>query len=219
MPRILCHGKPGHRRSASSPSRIAASLMSRSLRSTAAIVFGSSRKASKSMPCTNWTIMSMPSRISRRESAGSLKGKDGLTRGFGGNWLLEPSCRGKIHADTQHVRKAVFNGDHVQKRQTPSGSELGYDVHIRHLADSRPPRVGAVQEQMLDAGSFQLALVFPQLGNDCGLVHAAILLYILPHLKQPRNHRGHPAGHRGEGGTSPRSCRLLRGDPGPNPKG
>ena len=41
MPRILCHGKPGHRRSASSPSRIPASLISRSLRSTAATVFGS----------------------------------------------------------------------------------------------------------------------------------------------------------------------------------
>src|SRR2546425_9266935 len=162
MPRMLCHGKPGHRRSASSPSRIAASLTSKSLRSTAATVFGSSRNAPKSMPRTNWTIMSMPSRISRRESVGSLKGKDGLARGLGGNWLLEPFCRGKIHADTQHVREAVFNGDHVQKRQTPSGSELRYNIHIRHLADSRPPRVGAVQEQMLYASSFQLAFVFPQ---------------------------------------------------------
>src|ERR1039458_1492783 len=112
MPRILCHGKPGHRRSASSPSRTAASLTSRSLRSTAATVFGSSRNASKSIPRTNWTIMSMPSRISRRESAGSLKGKDGLAGGFGCNRLLEPFCRGKIDADTQHVRQAVFNGDH-----------------------------------------------------------------------------------------------------------
>src|SRR5271157_1419592 len=136
MPRILCHGKPGHRRSASSPSRIAASLISRSLRSTAAIVFGSSRNASRSMPRTNWTIMSMPSRISLRESAGSLKGKDGLAGSIGGNRLLEPFCRGKIDANTQHVRETAFDGDHVQKRQTPSGGELGYDIHIRYLADS-----------------------------------------------------------------------------------
>jgi hypothetical protein len=49
MPRILRHGKPGQKCSASSPSRTAASLISRSLRSTAATVFGSSRNASKSM--------------------------------------------------------------------------------------------------------------------------------------------------------------------------
>src|SRR5260370_39787168 len=108
------------------------------------------------MPRTNWAIMSMPSRISRRQSVGSLKGQDGLARGFGGNRLLKLFCRGKIHPDTQHGREAVFNGDHVQKRQTPSGSELGYDIHIRRLADSRSPRVGAVQEQMLDASGFQL---------------------------------------------------------------
>src|ERR1035437_3948660 len=136
MPRILCHGKPGHSRSASSPSRVAASLMSRSLRSTAATVFGSPLNASKFIPRTNWTIMSMPSRISRRESAGSLKGKDSLARGLGGNRLLEAFCRGKIHSGTQHVREAVFNGDHVQKGKTPSRSELGYDIHVGHLADS-----------------------------------------------------------------------------------
>jgi hypothetical protein len=36
-----------------------------------------------------------------------------------------------------------------------------------------------VQEQMLDARSLQFALMFPQFGHDCGLVHGAILLYIL----------------------------------------
>jgi hypothetical protein len=35
---------------------------------------------------------------------------------------------------------------------------------------------------MLDARSFELVLVRPQLGYDCGLVHAATLLYIVPHL-------------------------------------
>jgi hypothetical protein len=87
-----------------------------SLRSTAAAVLGSSRNASKSMTRTDWTIMSMPSRMSRSESAGSLKGKFGLARGFGGNWLLEPFCRGEIYAGAQKVSEAVFDGDHVQER-------------------------------------------------------------------------------------------------------
>jgi hypothetical protein len=52
-------------------------------------------------------------------------GTAGLAGSFGGNRLLEPFCRGKIDANTQHVRETVFNGDHVQKRQAPSGSELG----------------------------------------------------------------------------------------------
>src|SRR4051812_11526035 len=111
----------------------------------------------------------MLSRMSRREREGSLKGKDGLARSSGGNWLLKPFRGGKIHADTQHVRKAIFNGNHIQKRQPPSWSELSYDVNIRSLPDRRPPRVGAVQEQMLNASVFQLAFVFPQFGNDCGL--------------------------------------------------
>src|SRR5260370_34314679 len=101
------------------------------------------------MPRTNWAIMSMPSRISRRQSVGSLKGKDGLARGFGGNRLLKLFCRGKIHPDTQHVREAVFNGDHVHKRQTPSGSQLGYDIHILRLPDSRSPRLWSVTDQLL----------------------------------------------------------------------
>jgi hypothetical protein len=109
---------------------------------------------------------SLMSRISRRESAGSLKGKDSLARGFGGNWLLESFCRGKVHADAQHLRQAIFNGDHIQKRQTPSGSELSYDIHVRYLADSRPSRVGAMQQQVLDASGFELALVFPQFSYD-----------------------------------------------------
>ena len=139
------------------------------------------RNASKSMPRTNCTIISMLSRISRRESVGSLKGKDGLVQGFGCNWLLQPFCRRKIHADAQHVSEAVFDSDHIQKRQTASGSELGYDIDIRQLADGRSARVGAVQEQMLDASGSQFALMFPQFGYDCGLVHVATLLHILPH--------------------------------------
>jgi hypothetical protein len=50
-------------------------------------------------------------------------------------------CGRKINAGGQQIRQPVFNRDHVQKRQPPVGSEFGYDVHIRQLVDSRPPRV------------------------------------------------------------------------------
>jgi len=115
-------------------------------------------------PLGNWRLQidNRPSRISRRESAGSLKGKDGLARGFGGHRSLSPFA-GERSTRTPSKPASVFNGDHVQKRQTPSGSELGYDVHIRHLTDSRPPGVGAVQEQMLDASGLQFALMFRSL--------------------------------------------------------
>ncbi len=127
---------------------------------------------------------------------------------LGGNWLLESFCRGKIHADTQDVREAVFNRDHVQKRQTPSGSELGYDIHIRHLADSRPSRIGAVQKHMLDASGFQLALVFPEYGYDCRLLHATNLLLYSRNLSSPRNIDGihQDIGPKGE--ILPRNARL-----------
>jgi hypothetical protein len=81
----------------------------------------------------------MPSRMSRIESVGPLKGKDSLARSFSGNWLLEPLCRGKIHVGAQYFCEAVFNGNHVQKRQAPFRRELGYDIHVRHLADGVPP--------------------------------------------------------------------------------
>jgi hypothetical protein len=41
---------------------------------------------------------------------------------------------------------------------------------------------------MLDASGLQLAFVFPQFGYDCGLVHAAVLFNILPHLDEHRKH-------------------------------
>src|ERR1700677_3608674 len=186
MPRILRHGRPGHRRSASSPSLTAASLISKSLRSTAAIVFKSSRNASKSIPRTNCTIISMPSRMSRSESAGSLKGKDRLARGFGGNCLLEIFFRGKIYASTQHLSKATFDSYHVQEREAASGRELGYDIHVRYLADSRPPCVRAVQKQMLDTGGFEFAFVLAQFSDDRGPVHAAALQVFSRIFTQPR---------------------------------
>jgi len=67
-------------------SRTAASLISRSLRSTAATV--------------SWLL---PEGLQI----------NGLARGFRGNWLSEAFCRGKIHAGAQHVSEAVLDGHHV----------------------------------------------------------------------------------------------------------
>src|SRR5580692_7565507 len=77
------------------------------------------------IPRTNSTIMSMPSSMSRSESAGSLKGKDRLARGFGCNCLLEIFFRRKIYASTLHVGEAVFDRYHVQESEAASGRELG----------------------------------------------------------------------------------------------
>jgi hypothetical protein len=68
-------------------------------------------------------------------------------------------------------------------RRRPGGS-FGYDIHIRQLGDGRSARVGAVPGQMLDTGGFELILVFPQCGDDCGLVHAAIPVFIVSHLNR-----------------------------------
>lgn len=81
MPRMSRQRGPGQRASAAAPSRIAASLIICSLRSTAATVFGSSLNSSRSMPEVNLSIMSMASAISRSESSSSLKGKHRLPRG------------------------------------------------------------------------------------------------------------------------------------------
>src|SRR5438094_4506255 len=40
---------------------------------------------------------------------------------------------------------------------------------------------------MLDASGFQFALMFPQFGYDCGLVHAAALLYSLASQGAPES--------------------------------
>ena len=116
MSRMFRHGCPGQSRSASSPKRTAASLMSSILRSTADTVFGSDRNASKSIPAVNCSMLMMASTISRRGRAGSLKGKDGLSRGFGRYRILQGLRWRQVDADTEHIGELVFDCDHVQKR-------------------------------------------------------------------------------------------------------
>jgi hypothetical protein len=59
-----------------------------SLRSTAATVFASARNASCVIPNVNCLMELIASAISRKESDGSLKGKDCLVGGTLGNGLL-----------------------------------------------------------------------------------------------------------------------------------
>jgi len=72
-----------------------------------------------------------------------LKGRDGLARGSIGNLLLESLRRGKVHVDTEQIRKSLFNRDHIQQRQTTPVRELSDDVHIRRGGDGSPSPVGA----------------------------------------------------------------------------
>src|SRR5262249_20598745 len=101
---MLRHGKPGHSVSAFSPRRTAASLITCSLRSTAAIVFGSSRNESTSMSLVNCSMAETASRMSVREREASLKGKNGLALGLIAHRLLQRLRGGEIHTNAKQIR-------------------------------------------------------------------------------------------------------------------
>ncbi len=90
------------------PSRMAASLTNCSLRSTAATVFGSSRKAWKSMSAVNRSTISIASRISRSNSPASLKGEDRLADCSLANTVFQRLRRGEVHRRAQDVGKTVL---------------------------------------------------------------------------------------------------------------
>src|ERR1035437_8976703 len=110
------HGNSGHNSDARSPSLTAASLIDNSLRSTAATVFASSRKDSKSIPRVNSSIIAMPSTMSRSGSAGSLKGKHGLARCLFTEWFFEHFRWREIDRNTEEVSQSILKPDHVQQR-------------------------------------------------------------------------------------------------------
>jgi len=87
IPRMLRQGWSGHNSSAPSPSRIAASLITCSFLSMAAVVLGSCRNPSTSTPWENCSIISMASTMSCSARFGSLKGKHALTHRFVSNCL------------------------------------------------------------------------------------------------------------------------------------
>src|SRR5262245_30520124 len=107
MPRISAHGGPGHRLAASPFSRIAASLTTSSLRSTAAIVFGSLRNASKSIPFVNCSMLSIASAMLRRALTGSSKGNHGLAFGAPTDGFFEGVGRRQVNIHTEEIVQAV----------------------------------------------------------------------------------------------------------------
>ena len=79
IPLMFRHGMPGQRVSATSPSRIAASLIFCRCRSTAAMRIGSSRKRSNETPAMNSSILLIEFKMSCRDWSGVLEDKLGLT--------------------------------------------------------------------------------------------------------------------------------------------
>src|SRR5215831_84049 len=123
MPRMFRHGGPGHRTSALSPKRMAASLITCSLRSTAAMVFGSLRNAAASMPCVNCLIASIASVMSCKERVGSLKGTHALARGAFGDGLFQRVLRSQVHGSAKKIGKTVLEADHIEQRKMRIGVE------------------------------------------------------------------------------------------------
>ena len=138
MPRILVHGKPGHKPSASPQ---AASPLRRSAEACAR------------------------PRISQGKCGFSKKARTASREALTATGSLRPFA-GERSTGTPSMSARRFQWRPCPEATDASGSELGSDIHIRHLADSRPPRVGAVQEQMLGSSGFQLTFVFPQFGSN-----------------------------------------------------
>src|SRR5712671_1111437 len=142
---MSCHGNPGHNRSACGPRRTAASLITYSLRSTAAIVFGSWRNESKSIPLVNCSIAATASPISLRESKGSLKGKHCLAPGLFAHRVFQCPGRRQIDTNTEQLRKAALDGNHVYKGQATPVSEFCDYIDIGLPINCRTASIRAMQ--------------------------------------------------------------------------
>jgi len=70
--------------------------------------FGIFANASKSMPSVNPSIMSMASRMSRRPSTGSRKGKHGLALCFCSDRLFQRLAIAQIDRHIENLRKPHF---------------------------------------------------------------------------------------------------------------
>ncbi len=116
-PILLRHDTSGTMNGASRPSRTAASPITRSFRSTAAIVFGSWRNASNVMTLVNASVIEIPSRMSRSGSSGCLKGKHRLAgRAFFNGFFQHLGGR-QIYRHAHDFREADFETCHVQQSQ------------------------------------------------------------------------------------------------------
>ena len=125
--------------------------------------------------------MSMASEMSRSERLDSLKRNDGFPFCAKPHRLFQHVPVRQIDAGFQDFAEAHFQPGHVEQRKTSRAVEIAHQVDIR-LRRSLPARDRAEQGQPHDAGSLEFQFVLAKLGDDCGLVHSAIPLYILPHL-------------------------------------
>src|SRR5438105_1109408 len=109
-----------------------------SLRSTAAMVFGSCSKAARSISRVNYSIMEAASKMSRNALSELLKGNDGLVRSTLPHIVFQSSHWSQIYGDTENVSKAVLQTHPVQKRILPRRIEFGHQVNIRLRAGLIP---------------------------------------------------------------------------------
>src|SRR5271165_2649949 len=151
--------------------------MTCNLRSAAATVIGFARNISKSMPDVNARSWRFASRMSpNRRRGGGLRDKNRLAlhsfEYFGPQHLSVAQVSiAQAGLNAEDIRQTVSEVDPPDERLFPVPVEIGNHIYVRPFADCRSARIGAMQHQMLDAGRFQLRLIFSQPGNDCGLVH------------------------------------------------
>ena len=168
----------------SSQPRPAASLMTCSLRSTAATTIGFDRNASKFIPDVNWSIVAI---AYQDVPEPALWRPDSKTNQlalllFKHLSAAASSCRRKL-ALTPRILSEAGSPD----RPSQIGvcflvrSKSADNVDIGRFTNCCSTRVGTVQPQMFNTGRLQFRFIFPQSGDDCGLVHSAALLYILSH--------------------------------------
>ncbi len=86
-----------------------------SLRSTAAMVLGSSRNSQESIPQVNSSIRLIASEMSRNALLKSLKGTHCLTDRTFADTILERAGRHQIHFGPQYVCEAVLQAHPVQQ--------------------------------------------------------------------------------------------------------
>lgn len=116
--------------SAPSPSRIAASLMTRSFRSTAAIVRWSSRKPSRSIPAVKVSIQPIASTMSRRAIAGVLDDNEGVLCGALPDFIFQETAIGEVNRRIQNAGKAELQADQIEKTQGFRAVEVGDEIHV-----------------------------------------------------------------------------------------
>ncbi len=105
---------PGQSAGAWSPRRTAASLIIKSLRSTAATAIGLERKASKSMPEVRSSLRAMASNMWPGKRRESLKDKDGFSLGPEPHRRFQHLAVAQIHRGHKHGGEFHFKTGFIE---------------------------------------------------------------------------------------------------------